>query len=1062
MSIVTEYLSLTKKYKADYGEKTVLLLQVGSFFEVYALINPDGTYTGSNILEFSKINDLSIATKNIFVGSLPVAMAGFGVAYRDKYIQKSQEHDYTVVFHEQDPLDKTKRLLTEIISPGTFFSGENDNEFTLSNNIMCIWLHKSNATKLMPCQVTLGIANIDIYTGKTALFQFSATYNHSPATYDELERYISAYRPSECIIVANIPERLVDDIIGFVGLEWTKIHKVGGNPPAPQAPCEESIKNKVIGGSGAGGGTPVNASAKGGVGGTPIQNAEKQTYQVEILKRFYPQLIEINEMFPTHYIATQAFCFLLDFVYQHNPNLVKKLSEPVFENYTDRLILANHSLNQLNIIDDSRHTGKMRSVSSFLNNCVTTMGKRQFLYQLHYPITHELTLQASYDITEHLLKKDEFWLAIRQQLGSITDLEKFARKVVTRKLLPKNLVSLVADLNAIGDLHTKTQADAKLMDHLFTKIVTQTVTDTVEINQYCQAIIADISHIFNLAECHNLSEVTENTLIINKSVSSVIDQLVRDSVDGRDKLEAICKYFSSLLQAAEKNGGNEAKKTQYVKIHETAKSPPVLIGTSLRIKKLQELIKKGNKATVQLTYQSKYSQAPEIFQLDLKSLETDNSGGGKNDLVITNKQIELITKSAEENKVKLVREMEHIFQNYMTTFAKFDRTMQQIIKYTTEMDLLQCKCYIAHKYNYCKPIINVEETTNKSFFSLTGIRHPLIEHLQTNELYVTNDLSMGVSPPHPPWREIPEDHLKLHLKGGVGVKPPGASPGGILLYGTNAVGKTSFIKSIGIAVIMAQAGLYVPCTTFTYKPYKTIFTRILGNDNLFKGLSTFAVEMTELRTILTLANENSLVLGDELCSGTESDSALSIFTAGLEILHERKSTFLFATHFHEINKYDEIKALKQLKMLHMAVHYDKQSNVLVYDRKLREGPGESMYGLEVCKSLHLPDAFLQRAHAIRMKYQQETQNVLSLSPTHFNAKKLVGNCQLCQENKASEVHHLQHQKNAKKENNYIDTFHKNHAANLLNICEACHQKIHQTGQQHKVVKTTAGYQLKPL
>jgi DNA mismatch repair protein MutS len=286
------------------------------------------------------------------------------------------------------------------------------------------------------------------------------------------------------------------------------------------------------------------------------------------------------------------------------------------------------------------------------------------------------------------------------------------------------------------------------------------------------------------------------------------------------------------------------------------------------------------------------------------------------------------------------------------------------------------------------------------------------------------------------------------------------APHGILLYGTNAVGKTSFIKSVGIALIMAQAGLYVPCTSLTYQPYQTIFTRILGNDNLFKGLSTFAVEMTELRTILTLANANSLVLGDELCSGTESDSALSIFTAGLEILHERQSTFLFATHFHEITKYEEIKALDRLQMLHMAVHYDKTSGALVYDRKLREGPGESMYGLEVCKSLHLPDAFLQRAHAIRMKYHQETQNVLALSPTHFNAKKIVGNCELCQVNKASEVHHLQHQKNASKEqNNYIATFHKNHVANLLNICETCHQKIHQTGQQHKVVKTTQGYQL---
>ena len=66
---------------------------------------------------------------------------------------------------------------------------------------------------------------------------------------------------------------------------------------------------------------------------------------------------------------------------------------------------------------------------------------------------------------------------------------------------------------------------------------------------------------------------------------------------------------------------------------------------------------------------------------------------------------------------------------------------------------------------------------------------------------------------------------------------------GCLLYGTNAVGKSSLIKSIGIAVVMSQAGLYVPCSKFVLAPYQKIYTRILGNDNLFKGLSTFAVEM---------------------------------------------------------------------------------------------------------------------------------------------------------------------------------------------------------------------------
>ena len=1077
MSIVNEYLSLTKKYKADYGEKTILLMQVGSFFEVYALINPDGTYTGSNIVEFAKINDLAIANKNSCVGTLPVVMAGFGITYRDKYIQKTQEQDYTLVFHEQDPLDKTKRGLTEIISPGTFFPGEYNeserNEQHLSNNVMCIWLHKSNATKTLPSQVTLGIANIDIYTGKTALFQFAVTYNHSPATYDELERYIAAYKPSECLFVANLSERLIDEIIGFVGLERTKMHKVVGDTASPRPPVGAGVGTNAVGTNAVGTNAQTCSDGLAGSGacGLPLfaKNAEKQTYQLEILKRFFPQLSSLNDLFPTHFVATQAFCLLLDFVYQHNPNLVKKLSEPILENYTDRLILANHSLSQLNIIDDTRQTGKLRSVSSFLNNCVTTMGKRQFLYQLHYPITHRETLQASYDITEHMLKEKEkekekesiTWPFLRQQLASISDLEKFTRQVVTRKVLPKHLVSLVADLTNIGMLHTKTQADLVLTQYL--------PQDLATIQTDCQAIINDITHIFHLPACQNLSDITDETLIINKGISPIIDALIKDSIDGQAKLEAICNYFSGLLQAAEKN----KKTVHYVKVHETAKNPPVLLGTSLRIKKLTELlatlIKKNNKSLVEITYQSNYSETLETFELDLASLTTHNNGGAKNDLVITNKQIEQLTQTNDTNKIKLVREMAAVFQNYWyNTFAKFDNAMQQIIKYTVALDVLQCKCYIAHKYNYCKPSLVKEEERKetKSFFALTGLRHPLIEHLQTNELYVTNDLSLGETSQlrKPTPTSDKKDKANYGLaelkgvpsKGGLGGEPPH----GILLYGTNAVGKTSFIKSVGIALIMAQAGLYVPCTSLTYQPYQTIFTRILGNDNMFKGLSTFAVEMTELRTILTLANANSLVLGDELCSGTESDSALSIFTAGLEILHERQSTFLFATHFHEITKYEEIKALTRLQMLHMAVHYDKTSGALVYDRKLREGPGESMYGLEVCKSLHLPDAFLQRAHAIRMKYHQETQNVLALSPTHFNAKKLVGNCELCQVTKASEVHHLQHQKNANKEkNNYIETFHKNHVANLLNICETCHQKIHQTGQQHKVVKTSEGYQL---
>ena len=266
---------------------------------------------------------------------------------------------------------------------------------------------------------------------------------------------------------------------------------------------------------------------------------------------------------------------------------------------------------------------------------------------------------------------------------------------------------------------------------------------------------------------------------------------------------------------------------------------------------------------------------------------------------------------------------------------------------------------------------------------------------------------------------------------------------------------------------MAQAGLYVPARVFKFKPYKYIFTRILGNDNLFKGLSTFAVEMYELRTILRLANQDSLVLGDELCSGTESTSAISIFVAGIESLQKRGSSFLFATHLHEITSYEEIVSLPTVKQMHMQVLYDKENDALIYDRKLRDGPGTSSYGLEVCKSLQLPCAFLDRAHEIRMKYRPEQANILSLNTSHFNSQKVMGLCEKCKVAVGEEVHHLQPQREANEEGIICNAdgllFHKNHLANLMTLCEKCHKETHKdedrakdNKQTNKKTKTTKG------
>ena len=86
---------------------------------------------------------------------------------------------------------------------------------------------------------------------------------------------------------------------------------------------------------------------------------------------------------------------------------------------------------------------------------------------------------------------------------------------------------------------------------------------------------------------------------------------------------------------------------------------------------------------------------------------------------------------------------------------------------------------------------------------------------------------------------------------------------------------------------------------------------------------------------------------------------------------------------------------------------------------------------------------------------------MSFSTSRFNAKKIKGECELCGENMSDEVHHLQYQRNADK-NNYIGSFHKNHPANLLSVCSECHNKIHKTDDEHKKIKTSSGYVLNKI
>jgi DNA mismatch repair protein MutS len=197
-----------------------------------------------------------------------------------------------------------------------------------------------------------------------------------------------------------------------------------------------------------------------------------------------------------------------------------------------------------------------------------------------------------------------------------------------------------------------------------------------------------------------------------------------------------------------------------------------------------------------------------------------------------------------------------------------------------------------------------------------------------------------------------------------------------------------------------------------------------------------------MRTILKRANKRSLIIGDELCSGTETVSAISLVTSGINYLSKIGCSFIFATHLHEITELDCIKTLKNVNIYHLSVKYDTDNDCLLYNRKLTKGNGNTLYGLEVAKSLDLPLEFLNFANEVRKDYIGINKEFVKTKTSVYSSDVFMDECSICKK-ECKEVHHIKEQHLADK-NNIIegDRIHKNRKSNLVTLCSACHDKIH--------------------
>jgi DNA mismatch repair protein MutS len=723
----------------------------------------------------------------------------------------------------------------------------------------------------------------------------------------------------------------------------------------------------------------------------------KVAYQEEVLKHVYKntgmlQGIEyVNmEMKP---IGLVSFIRLLQFINNHNETILQKIRRPSILNESNSLTLSYNSVKQLDLIPQtiSLRGGKTTSLLDLLNNCKTAVGRRYFRERLLNPLTNVDELNTCYNTIEKLLN-NELYRKLESDLTSIYDIERLFRRVDILTLQPFELSNLMTSLWSLLNICNLLQDKQCLQENTYLLTTSQHIA---EINSYFDNNInGEVLSKFNY---DNICAT-----IFKAGIYKDIDKL-------HDEVQACKTFFEEFV--GKLNGLHNGNDVVF-KLESNERDGYY---TNITSKRYNDFLKHNkSKSIVVMKHEIKISD-----------LIARNVSSSSTNVKVIHPIFQEYNDRLDVLEPKLKREVTIKFKDFLkNTSIITSQFAQEICKVLALIDYVYACAHNASIFRYTKPQINNNQK-GKSYIKAKAIRHPLIERISCDTQYVSNDIAIGID-----------------------------ETDGVLLYGLNSSGKSSLMKSIGIATVMAQAGMYVACDEFEFFPYQYIFTRILSSDDIFKGQSTFTKEMLELRGILKRANYNSLVIGDELCSGTESISALAIVSSGVCSLASKKTSFIFATHLHDLINIDEIIELDNVKAFHLSVAYDTTKKQLIYDRKLKPGNGSTLYGLEVCKSLDLEDDFLSMANRIRKKLIGKDEDIVaSTSRSTYNKDVFMQYCKVCGA-KATEVHHISQQKCAD-EKGYIDTFHKNDKFNLVSLCDKCHNNVHHGNLDIKGYKQTS-------
>ncbi|MFN2635473.1 MAG: DNA mismatch repair protein MutS [Gemmatimonadaceae bacterium] len=292
-----------------------------------------------------------------------------------------------------------------------------------------------------------------------------------------------------------------------------------------------------------------------------------------------------------------------------------------------------------------------------------------------------------------------------------------------------------------------------------------------------------------------------------------------------------------------------------------------------------------------------------------------------------------VTPALKEYEERVLTAAEHVEQRESELFEDLRRRIggevarfQSVARIIAELDVFASFAEAASREGYVRPELNDEFVLD-----ITGGRHPVVERMMPREKFIPNDVQLS------------EDARIM------------------ILTGPNMAGKSTILRQVGLIVLMAHVGSFVPANRARIPLVDRLFTRVGASDNLVRGQSTFMVEMSETSAILHTATKRSLVLLDEIGRGTSTYDGISIAWSVSEHLHnEVGCKTIFATHYHELTQLaDSLVAVRNYN-----VQVREVGDEVLFLHRLAPGGADRSYGIEVGRLAGLPPEVLARAREL--------------------------------------------------------------------------------------------------